>query len=143
MSFIPFKQIGPFQLDDDVKKYSEILSTYNYEPVNKYGSEYYHYPKDETQYGSHFIQVKDGKIRTVFCYDKVIFNGINLMGLTIDEFKKITNADYVGEIYEADIFEDELPMYDYEFDEIGVSVRTHYDHIVNITISGHWSYEDD
>ncbi|MBR1375071.1 MAG: hypothetical protein IJ566_03210 [Cardiobacteriaceae bacterium] len=141
--FIPFESIGPFKLDDDVKNYSEILSIYKHEQVNQYGSEYYTYPKRESDYGSHFLQVKEGKIRTVFCYDSVIFQGTNLMGLNINEFGKITNSNYIGEIYEADIFEDEPPMYEYEFDYIGVSVRTHYEKIVDIAISGHSSYEED
>lgn len=143
MTFVPFEQVGIFQLDDDVNKYSDILSKYFHEPVDEYGNEYFHIGDDETIKDTHFLQVKDGKIRAVFCYEELIYKGINLIGLTIEEFKKIICTDYVGEIYEADIFDDEPPMYDYDFKEIGLTVRTHYDRIHDITVSGHWIYEDD
>lgn len=143
MIFIPFERIGDFYLDDEVSKYKNILSKYIHVPKDEYGYEYYHVNEPYTDKDSHFIAVTNNKIRAVFCYDNVVFNGINLIGLTIDEFKKITNSDYIGEPDELDIFEDEPPMYDYKFKEIGVTVETHYERINNITVSGHWSYEDD
>ena len=143
MNFIPFERVGIFQLDDDIRKYSDVLSKYFHEPIDEYGSEYFHVGDDETVDDTHFLQIKDNRIRTIFCYHELIYKNVNLIGLTLAEFKKITNADYVGEIYEADIFEDEPSMYDYEFTTLGLTVRTHYDRVHSITVSGHWSYEDD
>ncbi|MBR1375219.1 MAG: hypothetical protein IJ566_03955 [Cardiobacteriaceae bacterium] len=143
MNFIPFKQVGIFQLDDDVSRYSDVLATYFYEAVDEYGNEYYHLAEPYSAEDSHMLQVVDGKIRAVFCDESLIYNGINLIGLTIDELKNITNSDYIGEIYEADLFDDKPPMYDYHFDEIGITARTHYGRIVDIIASGHWLYEED
>ena len=142
MNFVPFKRVGIFQLDDDVKKYSDVLSRYFYESIDEYGNEYFHVGDDDTIDDTHFLQVKDGKIRSIFCYEELIYKNVNLIGMTLTEFKEITNADYVGEIYESDIFDDEPPMYDYEFKEIGLTVRMHYDRVHDITVSGHWIYEN-
>ena len=143
MDFIPFEHVGIFKLDDKIEKYTDILSKYKYKPANEYGDEYYYSPEYEAYYQGHYVMVTEEKICAVFCYGEVIYNNHNLIGLTIDEFEKITNSNYVGKPDELDIFEDEPPMYDYEFEEIGVTVTTHYGKINSLTISGHWSYEDD
>ena len=143
MIFIPFKQVGIFQLDDDVSNYSDVLANYFYEPIDEYGNEYYHSAEPYSAEDTHMLQVVDGKIRAVFCDETLIYNGINLIGLTIEELKNITNLDYVGEVYEADLFDDKPPMYDYDFDDIGITARTHYGRIVDIIASGYWIYEDD
>ncbi|MBP3195176.1 MAG: hypothetical protein J6M05_05875 [Cardiobacteriaceae bacterium] len=146
MTFIPFERVGIFQLDDDVTKYFNILSEYEYEPADEYGNEYYHFSKnyiDDINSDTHFVEVTNGKIRTVFCYNELIYKNINLIGLTIDEFKKITESDYVGEVDVRDFHENEPPEYVYEFEEIGAQVWTHYGRVVTIIVSGHWSYEED
>ena len=76
-------------------------------------------------------------------YKELVYKNTNLIGLTIDDFKKITGADYVGEVDIRDFHEDEPPEYVYEFEEIGAQVWTHYDRIVTIIVSGRWSYEDE
>ena len=146
MIFIPFKQVGIFQLDDDVSNYSDVLANYFHRPDEMFDGEYYEYYHSAEPYSAedtHMLQVVDGKIRAVFCDESLIYEGVNLIGLTIDELKNITNSDYVGEIYEADLFDDKPPMYDYDFDDIGITARTHYGHIVDIIASGYWLYEDD
>ena len=143
MEFAPFEYVGVFKLDDDVENYSDVLSKYRFQEANEYGDEYYYSPEYQACYQGHFVQVSEGIICAVFCYGEVIYKGVNLINLTIEEFKKITNSDYVGEADELDIFEDEPPLYDYLFKDIGITATTHYGKIQSLTISGHWSYEDD
>ena len=142
MNFVPFEQVGIFKLDDDVEKYSDNLLNYIYKK-GYFNNDEYHFGDNDIKKNSHFLSIQDGKIRTIFCYKELIYKNINLIGLTIDEFKKITQSDYVGEVDVIDFHEDEPPEYVYEFEEIGAQVWTHYDRIVTIIVSGHWSYEDD
>ena len=143
MDFVPFEYVGIFKLDDDVNNYLDELSQYVHLEKDEHGFEYYHISEPYSEKDNLFLSVTDGKIRTVFCYDSAIFNGIELIGLTVDEFKNITNSDYIGEPDELDIFEDKPPLYDYSFKEIGITVTTHYGKIQSLTISGHWVYEED
>ena len=143
MTFIPFESVGIFNFGDEIEKYSDVLSRYCYTPPNEDGDEYYHIAEPYTDDDEHFIRVYDGKIRAIFCYKELIFNNTNLIGLTIEELKKATNADYVGDIEEVDIFDDEPPKYIYYFDDIGAQVWTHYGYVTDIIVAGYWSYSDD
>ena len=143
MNFVPFKQVGVFQLDDDIEKYTDVLSTYIYTPPDEDGYEHYHIAEPYSDDDEHFISVFEEKIRAIFCYKELIFNNTNLIGLTIEEFKKATNTDYVEDIEEMDIFDDEPPKYIYYFDDIGAQVWTHYGYVTDIIVAGYWSYSDD
>lgn len=142
MDFIPFERVGIFQLDDDFANYADTVSNYIHKK-DDFGGDEYHFGDDDIKDDSHFLSVEDGKIRSIFCYEELIYKNTNLIGLTLDEFIKITESNYVGEVDEMDIHEDEPPEYVYEFDGIGAQVWTHYGRVVTVIVAGYWSYEDD
>ena len=141
MHFVPFQSVGLFKLGDNADSYTDILQKYEMEK-DEDGSIFY-LLKDDEQYLEHMIEVRDGVIYTVFCYSSLLYKGVNLIGLTVEEFQSITNATYVGKPDEVDIFDDEPPKYIYSFDSIGANVWTHYGYIVDIIVAGLYSYEDD
>lgn len=141
MHFIPFYSVGLFKLGDSAALYADILQKYEMEK-DEDGSIFY-LLKDDEQCLEYMIEVRNDIIYTIFCYSSLLYKGINLIGLTIEEFQSVTNASYVGEPDEVNIFDDEEPKYIYAFDSIGANVWTHYGYIVDIIVAGSYSYEDD
>ena len=81
--FIPWKSVGIFKFDDEIKNYQTELSDWIFEPKNEYGTEHYH-----TQDDTRMIAVnKQQKIQSIFCYECLMYQGVNLIGLSINDFQ--------------------------------------------------------
>lgn len=137
--FAPFVSVDIFHFDDDIANYHTHLADWRFEPMDKHSNEFYHHP-DETL----FISVYRGKtIGSIFCYKTLIYQGTNLIGLTIDEFKAVTGVDYVGDVDVLDFEDDGYPQSVYEFESIGAQVWEKQGKIITIIVSGKDSYSDE
>ena len=76
----------------------------------------------ESQDGSFFITVRENKIDSIFCYKELFYKNTNLIKLTIDQFKIITESNFIGKIDELDFEDDGIPQFVYEFETIGLQV---------------------
>lgn len=138
LEFIPWQSVGVFKFDDDIANYQNELTNWVFEPIDEYGLEHYHLNDD-----SRMISIRHGKIGSIFCYETLIYQGINLIGLSIDEFKHITQSDYVGTPEEMDFEDDGYPQTIYDFDDIGARAWVKKGKIVTIIVAGKDSYSDE
>lgn len=115
---IPFNRVGDFVLGDNIKNllinfpfkitdfsHDEIAPSINYSVNN---------PKIT-------LYVSNGKIDFIGCYEELLYNGINLIGITIEVFSSILDTTYT-EVDLVDFEADELPQYIYEFESVGLQV---------------------
>ena len=137
LEFTPWQSVGIFKFDDDITNYQQALSNWYLTPKNEYGVEHYHLNDD-----SRMISIRHGKIGSIFCYETLIYQGVNLIGLTIDEFKNITQSDYVGTPEEIDFEDDGYSQTIYNFDDIGARAWVKKNKIVTIIVAGKESYSD-
>lgn len=137
-NFKPWQSVGVFHFDDNINHYQEILSDWIFEPQDKYGKEHYHSVNHRM-----IISVYQHKIISIFCYETLYYQGVNLIGLTIDEFMNITQANFVGEPEVIDFEDDSYPQTIYHFDMIGAMVWTKQHHIVTIIVAGRESYSNE
>ena len=138
LEFTPWQSVGIFKFDDDIANYQNELTSWIFEPLDKYGDEHYKTPND-----TRIISVHNSKIGSIFCYETLIYQGVNLIGLTIDEFKNITQSDYVGDVDVLDFEDDGYPQSVYEFEDIGAQVWEKQGKIVTIIVAGKDSYSDE
>lgn len=138
LEFIPWQSVGIFKFDDDIVNYQDKLTDWWFEPKDEYGVKHYHL-NDDTR----MISIRDGKIGSIFCYETLIYQSVNLIGLTIDEFKAVTGADYVGDVDVLDFEYDGYPQSVYEFESIGAQVWEKQGKIVTIIVAGKDSYSDE
>lgn len=139
LEFVPWQSVGVFKFDDDIANYHDYLADWRFEPMDEYGDEFYHHPD-----GMLFISVYQGKkIGSIFCYETLIYQGINLIGLTIDEFKAVLGADYVGDVDVLDFEDDDHPQSIYDFESIGARVWEKQGKIITIIVAGKDSYSDE
>lgn len=138
LEFTPWQSVGVFKFDDDIANYQNELADWIFEPIDKYGDEHY-----KTSNDTRIISIHSGKIGSIFCYETLIYQGVNLIGLTIDEFKNITQSDYVGTPEEMDFEDDGYPQVIYNFDDIGARVWVKKGKIVTIIVAGKDSYSDE
>lgn len=117
LDFVPFKSIGFFQLGGNISQYKDLLFNWEFEPVDKYGKEYYKSSDDNLM-----IAVRNHIIESIFCYKEICYNSINLIGLSIQEFKELLNVEPIGEVDKYDFEDDNQPQFVYEFDSIGLQV---------------------
>ncbi|MDO4896522.1 MAG: hypothetical protein Q3971_04080 [Moraxella sp.] len=138
LEFAPWQSVGIFKFDDDIVKYQTELAQWRFEPKDEYSTEHYHL--DDYR----IVSVnKQQKIQSIFCYETLIYQGTNLIGLTIDEFKSVTGADYVGDVDVLDFEDDGYPQSVYEFESIGAQVWEKQGKIITIIVSGKDSYSDE
>ena len=95
LNLSPFKSVGPFKFGESIDKYISILQFFRYSPPDKFGVCEY-----ESQDGSFFITVRENKIDSIFCYKELFYKDTNLIGLTIEQFKIITESNFIGKIDE-------------------------------------------
>lgn len=136
--FKPWQSVGVFHFNDNIEHYQHILSDWIFETQDKYGKEHYH-----THNHRMIISVYQHKIISIFCYETLYYQGVNLIGLTIDEFMNITQANFVGEPEVIDFEDDSYPQTIYHFDMIGAMVWTKQHHIVTIIVAGRESYSNE
>lgn len=138
LEFTPWQSVGIFKFDDDVTNYQHELDDWIFEPTDKYGNEHY-----KTQDDTRIISIYKGKIGSIFCYDMLTHQGVNLIGLTIDEFSKHLNATYIGNPEEIDFEDDGYPQTIYDFEDIGARVWVKQGKIITIIVAGKDSYSDE
>lgn len=136
--FTPWQSVGVFKFDDDIVKYQERLADWAFEPKDSYGDEYY-----KSNDGTRMISVHKGKIGSIFCYDTLIYQDTNLIGLTVHEFAQLLDTKPTGEPEEMDFEDDGYPQTIYDFDDIGVRVWEKKGKIVTIIVAGKDSYSDE
>lgn len=117
---IPFKQVGDFVLGEDIVKYvgrfefsindmsdEQVVPTVNYTLSD---------PEITL-----FVEM-DGIIDFIGCYEELLYKGVNLIGLSLQQF-----SDYVEDVYSEEdrLYVDEgEPQYVYEFNQVGLQVWT-------------------
>lgn len=137
-AFTPWQSVGEFHLESNIGLYQFPNQQWNYYPKDEFGVESY-----RAVDGSISIYFQDSVIIHIFCHDTLIYHSTNLIGLTIDEFRQITQSDYVGEIDVIDFEDDGYPQNVYEFESIGAQVWEKQGKIVTIVVAGKDSYSDE
>ncbi|MDO4907235.1 hypothetical protein [Neisseria sp.] len=133
--FSPFVSVGDFKFDTDIGLYKKLLKDFSYESPDEFGTEYYESPDENLLLG-----IKNNEIISIFCYKELYFLGLNLIGLTLSEFQQIFQCDYVGEVDEIYLADENYPTYVYEFDGIGAQVWVALEKIVTIIVGGKEAY---
>lgn len=137
--FTPWQSVGVFKFDDEITHYHKSLSNWRFEAQNEYGTAFYHHPHDDFM-----ISVdKHQKIQSIFCYDTLIYQDTNLIGLTVHEFAQLLDTKPTGEPEEMDFEDDGYPQTIYDFDDIGAQVWEKKGKIVTIIVAGKDSYSDE
>ena len=130
LNLSPFKSVGPFKFGENVDKYISILQFFKYSPPDEFGVCEY-----ESQDSSFFITVRENKIDSIFCYKELFYKDTNLIGLTIEQLKIITESNFIGKIDELDFEDDGIPQFVYDFETIGLQVWEKNSGIVTIIAS--------
>jgi len=81
------------------------------------------------------IYVEEGRIESVVCREECLYKGMNIIGMSIDQFISNYDAEYFGEIDELDFEEDDTPQYVYDFDSLGLLIWVKNDLIITVTAS--------
>lgn len=134
----PFQSVDIFGLDSQIENYQSYLNYWHYEPDDEFGKSYY-----KSLDGNLMIAVRNQKIESIFCYQSLYYKGVNLIGLTLNDFKALMNTEPVGEVDELDFEMDGYPQFVYEFERVGLQVWEKQDLIVTIVASGQDSYLDE
>lgn len=132
---IPFKSVGDFGFGENIAQHQKILSDWEFEPVDKFGKVYYKSPDDNLM-----LAVRNQKIESIFCYRWVYYQGINLIGLTVQAFENLSNAKPVGDIEQYDFEHDGFPQYVYEFESVGLQIWEKQEKIITIIAGGKDNY---
>lgn len=138
LNFVPFKSIVFFQLGDNISQYKDLLSDWEFEPIDQYGKEYYKSSDDNLM-----IAVRNQAIESIFCYKEIHYNNINLIGLSIQAFKDLLNVEPVGEVDKYDFEDDNQPQFVYEFESVGLQVWEKNGVIVTIIAGGKDNYSSE
>ena len=138
LEFIPWKSVGKFELNSDIKNYQFPKQNWEYGEKDEFGDEFYRATDNSLT-----ISFQNNKVHNIFCYETLIYQGVNLIGLTIDEFKNITQSDYVGDVDVLDFEDDGYPQSVYEFEDIGAQVWEKQGKIVCIIVADKESYSDE
>lgn len=135
---IPLQSISSFQFDSDILQYQMLLSNWELEPMDEFGKEYYKSPDNNLM-----LAVRKQKLESIFCYQTLYYQNINLIGLTIAELCQLFNTQPTGEVSEYDFEDDGYPQFVYQFDTIGLQVWEKQGKIVTIIASGQESYSNE
>lgn len=138
LDFVPFQSIGFFQLGGNISQYKDLLSDWEFEPIDEYGKEYYK-SSDENL----MIAVRNQIIESIFCYKEVLYNNTNLIGLSIQEFKDLLNVEPIGDIEKYDFEDDNYPQFVYEFERIGLQVWEKNGVIVTVIAGSKENYSNE
>ena len=117
LELFPLKSVGQFKFGNHIQCYTSLLKDFKCDDPDEVGYVHYEDPDE-----SFFITVKDNRIDSIFCYKELWFRGVNLIGVSIEEFQKITESSFVGEIDELHVEDDSIPQLVYQFEELGLQV---------------------
>lgn len=134
----PFESVGNFGFGENIIQYQKILSDWEFEPADKFGKAYYKSPDDNLM-----LAVRNQKIESIFCYRWVYYQGVNLMGLTVQAFENLLNAKPVGKIEQYDFEHDGFPQYVYEFESVGLQIWEKQGKIITIIAGGKDNYSNE
>lgn len=136
---IPFKQVGVFVLGQEIIQY-----------LDKFEFEVYDMSEDQVAPSINYrfsnpemtLYVSDKKIDFIGCYEELLYKGVNLIGLSVQQF-----SDYIEDVYsdEDKLFvSEEEEQYVYEFDKIGLQIWANGKHgiIVSIMVNRKEHYID-
>lgn len=135
MNFIPFCCVGEFEFERTILDYPILRLNWIFEPADEFCKEYYHRPD-----GGVILAVRHQIIESIFCYDEIVFNGVNLIGLTISELQILMNTQYVGTVDVLDFEDDGYPQSVYDFDEVGLQVWEKQGKVITIIAGGKNNY---
>ena len=117
LELFPLKSVGHFKFGNHIQCYTSLLKEFKCDDPDEF--DYVHYEDPDESF---FITVKDNRIDSIFCYKELWFRGVNLIGVSIEEFQKITESSFVGEIDELHVEDDSIPQLVYQFEELGLQV---------------------
>lgn len=75
----------------DIDKYHDELVSFGYEKPDEFNTEYY-----KSQDDNLMIAVRKNILEGIFAYQELYYQNINLMDLTLSEFKQLLQTDYVA-----------------------------------------------
>jgi len=115
---IPFKQVGNFVLGEEIENF-----------FNNFQFEINDFSQDEIAPSINYIlnnpqitlYVLNGKIEFIGCYEELLYNGFNLIGITIEQLSSILNTIY-KEVDVVNYEADDIPQYIYEYEDVGLQV---------------------
>lgn len=123
--FIPFKSVGPFQLETPIAEYTKKYR-FDISPAD-----------DVEEWDTYLCQdpdielyVEDGIVAAISCWEDCMYMGQNVIGMSIPEFEKFSGTKH-DSVDNLDLGEGEI--YDvYEFDTLGLQAWVSFDTIVNV-----------
>ncbi|WP_447768474.1 hypothetical protein [Sphingobacterium faecium] len=116
---IPFKQVGIFVLGQEIIQY-----------LDEFEFEVHDMSEDQVAPSINYIFfnpemtlfVLDKKNDFIGCYEELLYKGVNLIGLSVQQFSDYIEDDYSDE--DKLFVNEEEEQYVYEFDKIGLQVWT-------------------
>lgn len=136
---IPFSGIGNFLIGDSIdhykKKFEFVIKDFSSSNVPSVN--YTIYNPEIT------IFTENNIIDSIACYEELLYNGKNLIGITINEFLLFTNENYTC-VEELDFEEDNISQFVYEFETMGLQVweKGKNGKIITIIANGREHYID-
>lgn len=112
--FKPLSGVGPFVIGNKISTYKKDFD-FTYSNMIDYEVYTINHPDIS-------LYVESDKIVSINCREECIFDGKNIIGMTIKEFVKVYNLKINGLVDKLDYEDDNVPQYVYEFDNIGLQV---------------------
>ena len=117
LELFPLSSVGHFKFGNHIHYYASLLKDFKCSAPDEFGYVHYEAPDE-----SFFITVKDNRIDSIFCYKELWFKDVNLIGMSIEEFQKITESSFIEEVDELHVEDDNIPQLVYQFEELGLQV---------------------
>lgn len=114
---MPFSGVGMFLIGDTIDRYKKDFEFVikDFSSSNVPSINYTIYSPELT------IFTENNIIDSISCYEELLYNGKNLIGITINEFLLFTDENYTC-TEELDFEEDDMPQFVYEFEKMGLQV---------------------
>lgn len=127
--WVPLKRVGLLDFDASIAPFVEDRTlVYDYAD-DVLGGVNYSYDGDAVS-----VDVEDGRIVAVMCFEQCLLNDTNLIGLDFDTVEKLLGCPPDGR---PDVIEiDDEPELVYDFDEVGAQVWVRNGRVVVITCFG-------
>ena len=134
----PFNCVGDFIFGDNIDKYKNHFKYFKLQPKDEFIDDYH-----KSLYGNMEITVENNRISSITCHKKLFYESINLIGLELDKFMRIMKYNHFEEEDKLNIYENNIPIYVYEFSDIGCQVWVENNKIVTIIANGIDAYSDE
>lgn len=123
----PLKNVGPFKINTSIDDYIEKYNLKKTENGKKDKTNWITYREINSNISIH---VENNRIVSIACYKYCFYNDVNIIGLTINDFKNLINKTPDDNIDTIEI-ENET-QYVYEFEDLGCQVWERSGKIVTI-----------